>query len=164
MSQYAGLPFKFPSLIKLQIGQSITRWRQSSEDKPVLHVTNLTSLGEVHIKKVWRSVLLQWFIYRRYKHQSDSAPKTDEPAVVDGKRSVKKKNKLWPSPRPDVFKTGTTRGENLSSSSPSLSCVFLRKQDNKHQQRYNHALTDPRKRERESERGVCSLNVWYTWP
>lgn len=52
------------------------------------------------------------------------------------------------------LKTGTTRGENLSSSSSSssfititvISCFFGKiKKDNKHPQRYNHALTDPRK-------------------
>lgn len=54
------------------------------------------------------------------------------------------------------LKTGTTRGENLSSSSPSLSYHAFWKKDNKHRQRYNHALTDPRKRDGSPERSLLS--------
>lgn len=60
-----------------------------------------------------------------------------------------------PSPCPGApdrrfLKTGTTRGENLSSSSPSLSYHAFWKKDNKHRQRYNHALPRPQK-----ERGMA---------
>ena len=50
----------------------------------------------------------------------------------------------------DFLKTGTTRGENLSSSSPSLSYHAFWKKDNKHRQRYNHALPRP-----QTERGMA---------
>lgn len=133
------------------------QWR-IQKDKSVLQVTNVTSLGKVTQKRFGAPFLLQWLIYRQHRHLSDSVP------VTDGKWLV---NKVWSiSPLSPCLgggghltrrlKTGTTRGENLSSSSPSLSYHAFWKKDNKHRQRYNHALTDPRKRDGSPERSLLS--------
>lgn len=86
------------------------------KDKSVLHVTNVTSLGEVtHTKKKFGALfLLQWLINRRYKHLSDSAQRRMNRLSW----TVVETSLAFASSR--RFKT--TRGENLSSSSPSLSC------------------------------------------
>lgn len=57
------------------------------------------------------------------------------------------------------FKTGTTREENHHY---HHHCHAFCKKDNKHRQRYNHALTDPRKRKERLAREESALRAFDT--
>lgn len=122
----------------------------------VLQATNVRSLGEGKQNKTkvkfGAPFLLQWLIYRQRKHPSDSR-------VTE---LLSRTANDWSSPIPSAWRT--TRFENGDNKRRGfiiiiiititvISC-FLEKKDNKHWQRYNHALTDPGKREMAGQRRV----------
>lgn len=123
----------------------------------ICQVTNVTSLGEVTQTKVVAPVCYigLFFFCWQHKRLSDSVQR---PAVTDGKRSVKK---VWSTPpftssgAPDrrCFKTRTTRGENLSSSSPSLSYIMLFWKQGQQTSTTIQPCTHRPEREREREDG-----------
>lgn len=97
------------------------------------------------------------FFWRQHKHLSDSV---QQPAVMDGEWSVKKAWSIAPFTSSEarltdgVLKQGDNKRREFSFiiTITVISCFFggEKKKDNKHRQRYNHALTDPQ-RERERE-------------